>query len=327
MGPTASRLLRITLSAAVAASMAVLSAPLSPASAAPAPPPIPYIVTLDPGHGGSPDNSRPDKLFDPGVLGENGLVEKDLTLDIARRVRDRLQKLGVKVVMTRNSDVYIDITPRIQLANSQNSDLFISIHVNYFGDDPTVGGSLVLYPNSASQQFAETMAAALGTSLGPIGIPTDGVQLRDNLWTTAQMPAVTVEVAYLSNLAEANLLTRSSTLNAIAAAMVKGMEAQDPELKNRAGEIAAYARAHHAQHLSTEPVSAPGGHSPLWPWAPIALAAALTVAFRKQTIPVLALVVALVGLALGRFNPDEPEWRTRSGVRRRRSRARLWGVS
>ncbi len=327
MGPTAFRLLRVTLSAAVAATLAVVSAPFSPASAAAAPP-IPYVVTLDPGHGGSADNSQPDKLFDPGVLGVNGLVEKDLTLDIARRARDLLQKLGVKVVMTRNSDQYVDITPRIQLANSQNSDLFVSIHVNYFGDDPTVGGSLVLYPNSASEAFANTMATVLGKSLGPSGIPSDGVQLRDNLWTTAQMPAVTVEVAYLSNLAEANLLKKSKTLDTIATAMVKGMEAQDPELKNRAGEIAAYARAHHAQQLAaTEAVSASTGRNPAWPWAPVALVTVGMVVFRRRLIPVLALVVAIVGLALGRFNPEEPEWRTRSGVRRRRSRARLWGVS
>src|SRR5258708_2092240 len=172
------------------------------------------------------------------------------------------------------------------------------------------------------------MATVLGKSLGPSGIPSDGVQLRDNLWTTAQMPAVTVEVAYLSNLAEANLLKKSKTLDTIATAMVKGMEAQDPELKNRAGEIAAYARAHHAQQLAaTEAVSASTGRNPAWPWAPVALVTVGMVVFRRRLIPVLALVVAIVGLALGRFNPEEPEWRTRSGVRRRRSRARLWGVS
>src|SRR5258708_16445275 len=97
------------------------------------------------------------------------------------------------------------------------------------------------------------MATVLGKSLGPSGIPSDGVQLRDNLWTTAQMPAVTVEVAYLSNLAEANLLKKSKTLDAIASAMVKGMEAQDPELKNRADQIPAPPPTHHAPHLAPTP--------------------------------------------------------------------------
>ncbi len=283
-------------------------------------------MTLDPGHGGSADNNHPELLFDPGVQGVNGLVEKDLTLNIARRVRDRLQKLGVQVVMTRDSDKYVDITPRIQAANSHRADLFVSIHLNYFGDDHSVGGSLVLYPNAASETFARTMAATLAKQLGRIGIPGDGIQLRDNLWTTAQMPAITVECAFLSNLGEAALLKKSSTLDAIAGAIVKGMEAQDPQLTTRSAEFAAYAKAHHLQTVSASHTSTPG-HNPLMPWAVLAVAGVLMVVLRRQLIPVVALLMALVGLALGRFKPDQPEWRTRSGVRRRRSRARLWGTS
>jgi N-acetylmuramoyl-L-alanine amidase len=325
MGHPASRLLHVITCAAAAAGVAVLSAPLPAALAAAPPPPTPYVVTLDPGHGGSADNNHPELLFDPGVQGVNGLVEKDLTLDIARRVRDRLQKLGVKVVMTRDSDQYVDITPRIQTANSHNSDLFVSIHLNYFGDDHSVGGSLVLYPNAASEPFARTMAATLGKALGPLGIPGDGIQLRDNLWTTAQMPAITVESAYLSNLGEATLLKKSSTLDAIAGAMVKGMQAQDPQLTRRASEIVAYAKAHHVQAVTQAPVSVPNGN-PLMPWAVLGVASVLMVVFRRQVIPVVAMLVALVGLALGRFSREEPEWRTRSGVRRRRSRAKLWST-
>ena len=283
-------------------------------------------MTLDPGHGGSADNNHPELLFDPGVQGVNGLVEKDLTLSIAGRVRDRLKKLGVQVVMTRDSDKYVDITPRIQAANSHRADLFVSIHLNYFGDDHSVGGSLVLYPNAASETFARTMAATLAKQLGRIGIPGDGIQLRDNLWTTAQMPAITVECAFLSNLGEAALLKKSSTLDAIAGAIVKGMEAQDPQLTTRSAEFAAYAKAHHLQTVSASHTSTPG-HNPLMPWAVLAVAGVLMVVLRRQLIPVVALLMALVGLALGRFKPDQPEWRTRSGVRRRRSRARLWGTS
>jgi N-acetylmuramoyl-L-alanine amidase len=326
MGHRASRLLHVFASATVAATLAAISAPLPAALAATPGPPAPYVVTLDPGHGGSADNNHPELLFDPGVEAVNGLVEKDLTLDIAKRVRDRLRRLGVQVVMTRDRDQYVDITPRIEAANSHNANLFVSIHLNYFGDDPDVGGSLVLYPNAASEAFATAMAATLGKQLGPIGIPSDGAQLRDNLWTTAQMPAVTVECAYLSNLGEATMLRKSSALDAIATAIVKGMQAQDPELTRRSAEIAAYARAHHLQTVPVSLIASPG-HNLLTPWAVLVVAGALMVAFRRRLIPVMALMLALVGLALGRFKPDEPEWRTRSGVRRRRSRAKLWGTS
>jgi N-acetylmuramoyl-L-alanine amidase len=325
MGLAAQRLLYISASAVLAASMAALSAPYALALAAPAGPPVPYVVTIDPGHGGSPDNAHPEKLFDPGGKARNGLLEKDLTLDIARRVRDRLQKQGVHVVMTRDSDQYVDITPRIRTANANKSNLFVSIHLNYFAEDLTVGGSLVLYPNAASERFARTMSATLAKRLAPIGIPADGTQLKDNLWTTAQMPAITVECAYLTNPGEANMLKKSGTRDAIAGAIVSGLAAQDPELTKRAGQIAAYEKAHPVRAIAATPSRAQHG-SLLLPWLPLGLAT-MAIVFRRRLVPGLALAIAIVGMATGRFTPDEPEWRKRSGVRRRRSRARLWGTS
>ena len=325
MGLAAQRLLYISVSAVLAASMAVLSAPSTLALAATAAPPVPYVVTIDPGHGGSPDNAHPEKLFDPGGKALNGLLEKDMTLDISRRVRDRLKKHGVQVVMTRDSDQYVDITPRIRAANASKSNLFVSIHLNYFAQDLTVGGSLVLYPNAASEGFANTMSATLARALTRIGIPANGTQLKDNLWTTAQMPAITVECAYLTNLGEANMLKKSSTRDAIASAIVSGLAAQDPELTRRAAEITAYEKAHAVRPVAAAPGRAER-QSQILPWLPLALAA-LAIVFRRRLIPGLALVIAIVGVATGRFTPDEPEWRKRNGVRRRRSRARLWGTS
>jgi N-acetylmuramoyl-L-alanine amidase len=325
MGLAAQRLLYISASAVLAASMAALSAPYALALAAPAAPPVPYVVTIDPGHGGSPDNVHPEKFFDPGGRALNGLLEKDLTLDIARRVRDGLKKQGVHVVMTRDSDQYMDITPRIRAANASKSDFFVSIHVNYFAEDPTVGGSLVLYPNAASERFARTMSTILERRLAPIGIPADGIQLKDNLWTSARMPAITVECAYLTNPGEASLLKMPSTRNAIAGAVVSGLEAQDPELANRAGEIAAYQKAHQLRLVAGTP-SRTSHDTRLLPWGPLALAV-MAIVFRRRLIPGLALAIAIVGVATGRFKPDEPDWRKRNGVRRRRSRARIWGTS
>ena len=325
MGLAAQRLLYISVSAVLAASMAVLSAPSTLALAAAAAPPVPYVVTIDPGHGGSPDNAHPEKLFDPGGKALNGLLEKDMTLDISRRVRDRLKKHGVQVVMTRDSDQYVDITPRIRAANASKSNLFVSIHLNYFAQDLTVGGSLVLYPNAASEGFANTMSATLARALTRIGIPANGTQLKDNLWTTAQMPAITVECAYLTNLGEANMLKKSSTRDAIASAIVSGLATQDPELTRRAAEITAYEKAHAVRPVAAAPGRAERQSLAL-PWLPLALAA-LAIVFRRRLIPGLALVIAIVGVATGRFTPDEPEWRKRNGVRRRRSRARLWGTS
>jgi N-acetylmuramoyl-L-alanine amidase len=329
MGHPAQRPLFVSLSAAIAASLAVLSAPFAPALAAPAPP-APYVVTIDPGHGGSPDDAHPERLFDPGVRAANGLVEKDLTLDIARRLRTLLQDRGIQVVTTRDSDKFVDITPRIQAANTSHSNLFVSIHLNYFGDDPSISGSLILYPNAASGAFAKTMSATLAKRLEPIGIHGSKIMLKDNLWSTAQMPAITVEAAYLSNRTEADLLKKPATRDALAEAVLAGMQAQDPEMTTRPAEIAAYQKAHRASLAASAAAAAartaPHGY-PLMPWLPVAAAIAVAVVLRRQLIPVLAMLIAIIGIALGRFHPEEPEWRTRSGVRRRRSRARIFGTS
>jgi N-acetylmuramoyl-L-alanine amidase len=77
-------------------------------------------VVLDPGHGG----------MDPGCLGLAGQKEKDVVLDIALRLRKLLEAAGLKVVMTRESDIYIKVETRCIPANNMNADLFVSIHAN-----------------------------------------------------------------------------------------------------------------------------------------------------------------------------------------------------
>ena len=81
------------------------------------------VIVIDPGHGGS----------DPGACG-NGLRESDLNLAIAKACKAKLEEYrNVKVVMTRDSDVYVDLTERADIANSVDADFFISIHINAGG--------------------------------------------------------------------------------------------------------------------------------------------------------------------------------------------------
>lgn len=79
-------------------------------------------IVIDPGHGGS----------DPGTEGKLGLKEKDVTLEIARMLKARLEKHGkFNVLLTRESDVTLPLTARADFANMNRADLFVSIHVNY----------------------------------------------------------------------------------------------------------------------------------------------------------------------------------------------------
>lgn len=80
------------------------------------------VIVLDPGHGG----------HDPGAIGPTGLYEKDVVLDIARKVKEIILKNypNYEIVMTRNEDVFIPLNERTAIANRMNADLFVSIHAN-----------------------------------------------------------------------------------------------------------------------------------------------------------------------------------------------------
>ncbi|MDR1732125.1 MAG: N-acetylmuramoyl-L-alanine amidase [Synergistaceae bacterium] len=77
------------------------------------------LVVLDPGHGGK----------DPGAVG-NGFREKDITLNIGLQMEKALKAKGFNVIMTRNTDVYLTLQERTDIANQSNADMFVSIHVN-----------------------------------------------------------------------------------------------------------------------------------------------------------------------------------------------------
>lgn len=84
-------------------------------------------IMIDPGHGGT----------DSGTIGKMGTKEKDITLDIARKLRERLRRHGYyKVLLTREEDVTLPLSRRVELANSGRADIFISIHLNYLPSKP-----------------------------------------------------------------------------------------------------------------------------------------------------------------------------------------------
>lgn len=103
----------------------ILGRPGEPKKTVPKPPslqkPGSIRVVIDPGHGGE----------DPGAIGPKGLMEKDVVLSVAQKLRDKLRReLGWKVVMTRQDDRFIPLEERTAIANTKGGDLFLSIHAN-----------------------------------------------------------------------------------------------------------------------------------------------------------------------------------------------------
>jgi N-acetylmuramoyl-L-alanine amidase len=106
-------------------------------------------IVIDPGHGG----------HDTGTIGPNGLEEKDLVLDVSRRLGKLLDsRLGAEVVYTRKDDTFIPLETRTSIANQEQADLFVSVHANS-SHDPDARGVETYYLNFTSSPQALEVAA------------------------------------------------------------------------------------------------------------------------------------------------------------------------
>lgn len=117
-----------------------------------------FVVVIDPGHGGK----------DPGAVSQDGRIkEKDVTLDIAKRLRNRLEESipGSRVILTRNDDSTLTLSQRTSLANSLNADLFLSIHGNGFGDSRAKGIETFYLSKASSRGSMRVAARENGISL------------------------------------------------------------------------------------------------------------------------------------------------------------------
>ncbi|WP_051316984.1 N-acetylmuramoyl-L-alanine amidase family protein [Ectobacillus panaciterrae] len=178
------------------------------------------VIVLDPGHGGQY----------PGFE-MNGLVEKDIVLNISHYIKEDLEKKGYKVYMTRDTDKecdskgYIeDLSCRPKLGRSVNADLFLSIHANGFSQNPSVRGIEAFYFTLfRDKKAAEIIAAALSQETGlPLRFVKFGNYkvLRESL-----VPSALVEVGYLTNREDAKLLSADAFQKKTADGIIKGIEA------------------------------------------------------------------------------------------------------
>ncbi|MBV8302523.1 MAG: N-acetylmuramoyl-L-alanine amidase [Candidatus Dormibacteraeota bacterium] len=264
--------------------------------------PVPIVVAIDPGHGGVPNPNNPAQPFDPGAIGPNGLEEKDVALDVAKRLADLLRADLVVPVLTRTTDIGMTVEAREQVAIDAHAAVFISIHCNSY-TDPIAGGSLVLYPNAMGEPFAQALSDALGKGLATDAVADDGIVLRDNWWIHAPMPTATAEIAFISNPREAALLATEPFRQLAAAALRAGIEAFDPHIAQRKAAILAWEREHpdSPPPTATEPphgvaavrTTAAGGVPGFVPWLLLAAVLAAALYFRREIAP-LAIGAAQV---------------------------------
>ena len=147
---------------------------------APAPPPEPapgFVVVIDPGHGGD----------ETGARGPSGLLEKDVTLDIARRLKARLESgMDVRVILTRETDRSVRLDDRTAIANHSRADLFLSIHANASRRGNARGAETYFLSYQATDDESRALAAIENNTIGiDEGVPRDS-SLAMVLWELAQ---------------------------------------------------------------------------------------------------------------------------------------------
>jgi N-acetylmuramoyl-L-alanine amidase len=157
------------------------------------------IIVVDAGHGGS----------DSGAVG-NGLYEKNINLDTSLRLEKRLKLAGVNVVMTRRTDVFIELSNRVKIARDNNGEMFVSIHVNsggghgtetyYYGSSTEPGSAYSSKSKKLAELIQKRMVSMLGTT--DRGIKEgDFHVLREN-----GMTSTLVELGFIDNSSDANKL-------------------------------------------------------------------------------------------------------------------------
>lgn len=181
-----------------------------------------FVAYVDAGHGGS----------DPGTVG-NGLRESDLTLKIALKVKQKLEAQGIKVFMSRETDVFSAFQDRAKWANEIGPDIFISIHIN--SASPSASGIETFYYKGIDKPLADNIQNMLIKYTGAINrnVKKDDFYVVKN----TNMPASLVECGFISNVNEANKLRTDSYQDTLARAIVDGATSylfeQNPLVANR----------------------------------------------------------------------------------------------
>ena len=195
-----------------------------------APPAAFPTVVIDPGHGGRDEGAR-----------GNGLIEKELTLDVATRTEKLLKQFGFPTVLTRSDDAYVGLPERAAIANRIDNSIFVSIHFNHASAGTGIETffasqkvppetawtwvGLFNKPKPASMDNGETLAGFIQASMVMRTDATNrGIRGRP-LYVVrhTRSPAVLVECGFISNSFEARLIANTEYRDRLAKALAEGV--------------------------------------------------------------------------------------------------------
>lgn len=168
------------------------------------------IVIVDAGHGG----------YDHGAI-YGGINEKDLTLDIAKKVIDNLEVAGVRSYMTRSDDRFVALAERVEISNAAHPDAFVSIHCNALVTNPKMEGLQTYYFSNDGRELGEVLHKEI---LDEVGMPDQRLR-KAGFWVIkhTKSPSVLLELGFMTSDDERRKLARDSYQNDLAKAIAKGI--------------------------------------------------------------------------------------------------------
>ncbi len=168
-------------------------------------------IVLDPGHGGT----------DTGALSTNGGQEKEYTLQVAQKVAAKLRNKGARVIMTRDSDHFVPLSTRPEVASENSANVFIGFHFDSSGQPNTATGYTVYYYH---RQTSGNLAQAVDNQMSNLPLNNRGIKfgnfevIRDN-----QVPAILIEGGYINTDHDYNKIRNNSYQNQYANDVVSGL--------------------------------------------------------------------------------------------------------
>ncbi len=171
--------------------------------------PIKAKIIIDPGHGG----------YDPGAE-KNGLYEKDIVLDVSRRIKKYLDEHGFYVIMTRENDKTLSLKERVALTNKENPDVFLSVHANA-SNDPDIKGIETHWYTLESRPLAMHVQNQM---VDMLVTPDRGLKnSRFYVLRNSKIPAVLAEIGYMTNSIELYQLMTEERREATAKSIADGI--------------------------------------------------------------------------------------------------------
>ncbi|KEI72952.1 N-acetylmuramoyl-L-alanine amidase family protein [Endozoicomonas elysicola] len=173
------------------------------------------VIVIDAGHGGK----------DPGAVGPNGALEKDICLAIARKLAALLEKeSGFKPIMVRDGDRFISIIDRLKFALKNKADMVVSIHADAFKVKGVHGSSVIYHPRNKLERTQHIGQLVL-KELGKINrLHSHGVKKQAiTVLAARKIPSIMIEAGFISNASEAKKLVTKSYQNKMAHSIFVGI--------------------------------------------------------------------------------------------------------